>query len=156
MGKKIDVQKLLDSAVLNNVDAGQEIRELKAQRNTELSESVENEGKKESPALKKGKGLTGNTVSRKTNATGLSKLSAGERKKMEAFIAVMESENYPDKKEQFIFRLSKACFLDYEKLTRAYNYKMGEKASRNDIMRKVLEHFHNQYIPQLLKTLERI
>ncbi|MFD2586112.1 hypothetical protein ACFSQJ_04175 [Croceitalea marina] len=156
MGKKIDVQKLLDSAVLDNVDTGQETRELKAQRNTKLSGSVENDGKKGSPALTKGKGYTANTFSGKANATSLSKLSAGERKKIEAFMALMESDNYPDRKEQFIFRLSKACFLDYEKLTSAFNYKMGEKASRNDIMRKVLEHFHTQYIPQLLKTLERI
>ena len=156
MGKKIDVQKLLDSAVLDNVDTGQETRELKAQRNMELSGSVENDGKKGSPVLKKGTGHTANTFSGKANATGLSKLGSGERKKIEAFMALMESDNYPDRKEQFIFRLSKACFLDYEKLTSAYNYKMGEKASRNDIMRKVLEHFHTQYIPQLLKTLERI
>ncbi|PRX56248.1 hypothetical protein [Flagellimonas meridianipacifica] len=156
MGKKINVQELLDSAVLDNVDTGEETRELKAQRNTELSASVENDGKKESAALKKGKEGTGNRFSGITNATGLSKPNTGERKKIEAFMALMESDNYPDRKEQFIFRLSKACFSDYEKLTSAYNYKMGEKASRNDIMRKVLEHFHSQYIPQLLKTLERI
>ncbi|WP_435623466.1 hypothetical protein [Flagellimonas sp.] len=156
MGKKINVQELLDSAVLDNVDTGEETRELKAQRNTELSASVENDGKKESAALKKGKEGTGNRFSGITTATGLSKPNTGERKKIEAFMALMESDYYPDRKEQFIFRLSKACFSDYEKLTSAYNYKMGEKASRNDIMRKVLEHFHSQYIPQLLKTLERI
>lgn len=156
MGKKIDVQKLLDSAVLSNVDTAQKTRELKEQRNTELSGNVENDGKKGSPALKKGKGRTVYKFTGKTNAMVLSKLGNGERKKIEAFMALMESDNYADRKEQFIFRLSKDCFLDYEKLTSAYNYKMGEKASRNDIMRKVLEDFHTQYIPQLLKTLERI
>ena len=156
MGKKINVQELLDSAILDNVDTGQQTRELKKQRNTEQSSGVEYDGKIDSPALKKGKGHTNNRFSEKTNATGLSKLGTGERKKIEAFMALMESDNYPDRKEQFIFRLSRDCFLDYEKLTSAYNYKMGEKVSRNDIMRKVLEHFHAQYIPQLLKTLERI
>ncbi|MEX0360352.1 MAG: hypothetical protein AB3N10_05110 [Allomuricauda sp.] len=156
MGKKIDVQKLLDSAVLDNVDTLQQTRELKAQRNTGPFQGVENGGKKARQTPSTGKGRTGKKLSGKTKVMDLSKLSVRERKKIDAFMELMITENYLDKKEQFIFRLSKACFSDYEKLTSAYNYKMGEKASRNDIMRKVLEHFHTQYIPELLKTLERI
>lgn len=156
MGKKLNVQELLDSAILDNIDTGEKTRELKEQRNTKLldettganPEIMESTGH----GLTKGNQKTG--VSRHSEA--LDKLSDQQRKRVEEFLGLMETENYVDKKEQFILRLSKDCFSDYEKLTSVYNYKMGEKATRNDIMRKVLEHFHSQYIPALIKNLERI
>lgn len=146
MGNKMNVQQMLEQAVLDNVDTQKKTQELKDQRNTGIFKAGAEKG----------------SESDNTDSSGLegrlarAKLSEQKRKKVEQFLELMQTENYVDKKEQFIFRLSKSCFLDYESLTNVYNYKMGEKATRNDIMRKVLELFHSQYIPELIKNLERL
>ncbi|MEM9647134.1 MAG: hypothetical protein AAF969_01545 [Bacteroidota bacterium] len=145
MGDKINVKQMLEQAILENVDTHKETEELKQERNSGIFGAASDRNTEEK--------LEGG--GRKT-ALRDKKLSAHNRKKVDQFLQLMEMENYVDKKEQFIFRLSNQCFTDYEKLTNVYNYKMGKKATRNDIMRKVLELFHSQYIPELIKNMERL
>ena len=161
MAKKLNVKKMLESAVLDNLDTEKETKELKEQRNSELgdrkgadSDNEIDDGNKQMSDTNFDRN-TGGTKSSRQNVD-FDRLSERQLKTVKGFVSLMETEHYTDKKEQFILRLSKYCFSDYEELTRTYNYKMGEKATRNDIMRKVLEHFHTHYIPQLIENLNRI
>lgn len=161
MAKKLNVKEMLESAVLDNLDTEKETKELKEQRNSEMGDIKEvdsddetNYGEEQMCDTNFDRN-TGETKSSGQNLA-LDYLSERQLKTVKGFVSLMETKHYTDKKEQFILRLSKYCFSDYEELTRTYNYKMGEKATRNDIMRKVLEHFHTHYIPELIENLNQI
>lgn len=148
MAKKINVSSLLKSAMNDDINPGETLKSLKAQRNKETVPVI-NPGNSE----------------RNSNSVELSDSSkpnyqhtevTKEHPKILGLEDLLEQENFSDRKEQFIFRLSQQCFDDYEELTRTVNYKLHKKLSRNDIMRKVLEHYHTNELEDLLRLLHTI
>jgi hypothetical protein len=137
MKKKLNVKDLLDSAILDNMDTQKEVKGLRDERDPDIEENI---------------GLKRSTV----DSFPTSNLNIGERKKVTDFKMFLEQDKYTDKKEQFIFRLSKTCFKDYEKLASAYNYKLNKKVSRNDIMRKALEQYHEKSVIRLKDIIDKI
>ncbi|TLP81825.1 hypothetical protein [Maribacter sp. ACAM166] len=146
MGKKLNVKDLLDSAILDNMDTQKEVKGLRDERELNIKQND-----------LKGKSL-GNIESKESTVDSFptSNLNMNERKKVTDFEMFLEQDRYTDKKEQFIFRLSKTCFEDYEKLASAYNYKLNKKVSRNDIMRKALELFHEKSVMELKDIIDKI
>ena len=146
MKKKLNVKDLLDSAILDNMDIQKEVKGLRDERDPDIEKN----------------NLTGNDSEnigsqRSTNDSfPTANLNMSERKKVADFEMFLEQDRYTDKKEQFIFRLSKTCFEDYEKLASAYNYKLNKKVSRNDIMRKALEQYHEKSVKGLKDIIDKI
>jgi hypothetical protein len=146
MKKKLNVKDLLDSAILDNMDTQKEVKGLRDERDPDIEENKLKYNDSENIGLKR------STV----DSFPTSNLNIGERKKVTDFKMFLEQDKYTDKKEQFIFRLSKTCFKDYEKLASAYNYKLNKKVSRNDIMRKALEQYHEKSVIRLKDIIDKI
>ncbi|QLG46588.1 hypothetical protein [Costertonia aggregata] len=146
MGKKLNVKDLLESAILDNMDTQKEVKGLRDERDPDITENKLKDNDLENIASQRP------TVERFPTAN----LNESERKKVADFELFLEENRYSDKKEQFIFRLSKTCFEDYEKLASAYNYKLNKKVSRNDIMRKALELYHDKSVMRLKDIIDRI
>jgi hypothetical protein len=146
MGKKLNVKDLLESAILDNMDTQKEVKGLRDERDPDIMENNFKDNGLEYIATRE------TSVERFPTAN----LKESERKKVADFELFLEEDRYTDKKEQFIFRLSKTCFEDYEKLASAYNYKLNKKVSRNDIMRKALELYHDKSVLKLKAIIDRI
>ena len=131
MKKKVNVSSLLNSALNDDTSPAETVKDLKAQRNK-------------------------NTVPLSNNEDGQRIQISKEHPKIMALEHLLDQQNFSDRKEQFIFRLSQACFDDYEELTRTVNYKLNKKLSRNDIMRKVLESYHQHELQEVLKILQNV
>ena len=146
MKKKLNVKDLLESAILDNMDTQKEVKGLRDERNPNIGENHLKENDLE------------NIGSQKSTFDSFptANLNMSERKKVTDFKLFLEEDRYTDKKEQFIFRLSKTCFEDYEKLASAYNYKLDKKVSRNDIMRKALEQYHEKTVIRLKDIIDKI
>ena len=146
MKKKLNVKDLLDSAILDNMDTQKEVKGLRDERDPDMEKTI----------------LTGNDSENFRpqhlikDSFPTSNLNESERKEVAEFEMFLEQDRYTDKKEQFIFRLSKTCFEDYEKLASAYNYKLNKKVSRNDIMRKALEQYHEKNVVRLKDIIDKI
>jgi len=154
MGKKMNVKDLLESAIVDNMDTKEEVEGLKEQRSTKI-----NNAEKSSIGIKERSDKNVEGSKARTTVQGkftMTKLSRREQKKVVEFERLMEQDHYTDKKEQFIFRLSKACFDDYERLDSACSYKLEKKVSRNDIMRKALEFYHQENIRELNRIIDKI
>ncbi|MFC4097419.1 MULTISPECIES: hypothetical protein [Flavobacteriaceae] len=154
MGKKVNVKDLLESAILENTDTKEEVEGLREQRHGtvgKVGKSPIRKNKRNDDYVRGGntRGATGRTFP-------LAKLSRREQKKVTDLETLLEQNNYIDKKEQFIFRLSKTCFEDYERLASACSYKLEKKVSRNDIMRKALELYHQENIRELQRIIDKI
>jgi len=154
MGKKVNVKDLLESAILENTDTKEEVEGLREQRHGtvgKVGKSPIRKNKRNDDYVRGGntRGATGRTFP-------LAKLSRREQKKVTDFETLLKQNNYIDKKEQFIFRLSKTCFEDYERLASACSYKLEKKVSRNDIMRKALELYHQENIRELQRIIDKI
>ncbi|MBC7000207.1 hypothetical protein [Cytophaga sp. FL35] len=146
MGKKVNVKDLLESAILENTDTKEEVEGLRKQRHGTVGKDERNDDYVKD----------GNTHRATGRTFPLAKLSRREQKKVTDFETLLEQNNYIDKKEQFIFRLSKTCFEDYERLASACSYKLEKKVSRNDIMRKALEIYHQENIRELQRIIDKI
>lgn len=154
MGKKVNVRDLLESAITDNMDTKEEVEELKEQRTNKIEKA-----EKSSIGINEDDNKNVEDSRAQLPVQGqfaMTKLSPREQKKVLEFETLMERDNYTDKKEQFIFRLSKACFDDYERLASACSYKLEKKVSRNDIMRKVLELYHKENIRELNRIIDKI
>jgi len=154
MGKKVNVKDLLESAILENTDTKEEVEGLREQRHGtvgKVGKSPIRKNKRNDDYVRDGntRGATGRTFP-------LAKLSRREQKKVTDFETLLKQNNYIDKKEQFIFRLSKTCFEDYERLASVCSYKLEKKVSRNDIMRKALELYHQENIRELQRIIDKI
>ena len=154
MGKKVNVKDLLESAILDNTDTKEQVQGLREQRHGtvgKVGKSPVRKNERNDDYVKVGNthGATGRTFP-------LAKLSRREQKKVMDFETLLEQDNYTDKKEQFIFRLSKTCFEDYERLASACSYKLEKKVSRNDIMRKALELYHQENVRELQRIIDKI
>jgi len=148
MAKKVNVSSLMNSAMNDDIDAAETVKKLKAQRNKE-NFTIKNQVKSEDNSYSKVVTESPRTDSKHENVTR-------EHPKIMELEHLLGQENFSDRKEQFIFRLSQQCFDDYEELTRTVNYKLHKKLSRNDIMRKVLEQYHTTELEELLKVLHTI
>jgi len=139
MAKKINVGNLLNAALNESLDPSETLKNLKEQRRDIEGVNIGNKAESNTKSVKarKQRGDRG--------SNGVQDL--------ESFLAL---QNFSDRKEQFIFRLSQKCFHDYEALTRAINYKLKMNLTRNDIMRKVLEDYHKNNIHDLLNRLDKI
>lgn len=146
MGKKLNVKDLLESAILDNMDTQKEVKGLRDERDPDIKENKLKGSDLENIASQ-GSGV---------DHFPTTNLNESERKKVAGFKLFLEENRYTDKKEQFIFRLSKTCFEDYEKLASAYNYKLNKKVSRNDIMRKALELYHDKSVMRLKDIIDKI
>lgn len=146
MGKKLNVKDLLESAILDNMDTQKEVKGLRDERDPDTKQNDLKGNDLENSASQ------GSSVDSFPTAN----LNENERKKVADFEMFLEQDRYTDKKEQFIFRLSKTCFEDYEKLASAYNYKLNKKVSRNDIMRKALELYHEKSVTGLKNIIDKI
>ncbi|SRR6056297_680158 len=146
MKKKLNVKDLLDSAILDNMDTQKEVKGLRDERHPDTEQND-----------LKGNALEG-SVSQGSSMDSFptANLNQSERTSVTDFELFLEQDLYSDKKEQFIFRLSKTCFENYEKLASAYNYKLNKKVSRNDIMRKALELYHENSIVELKRIMDKI
>lgn len=146
MKKKLNVKDLLESAILDNMDTQKEVKGLRDERDPDIEENKLKDNDSETIGLQR------STV----DSFLTSNLNMNEQKKVTDFKMFLEQDRYTDKKEQFIFRLSKTCFEDYEKLASAYNYKLNKKVSRNDIMRKALELYHEKSVIRLKDIIDKI
>ncbi|HEA19720.1 hypothetical protein LCGC14_0999110 [marine sediment metagenome] len=146
MGKKLNVKDLLESAILDNMDTQKEVKGLRDERDPNIEENKLKDNDSENIGLQR------STV----DSFPTSNLNESERMEVADFEMFLEQDRYTDKKEQFIFRLSKTCFEDYEKLASAYNYKLNKKVSRNDIMRKALELYHEKSVIRLKDIIDKI
>lgn len=146
MGKKLNVKDLLESAILDNMDTQKEVKGLRDERDPNIKENKLKDNDSENIGLRR------STV----DSFPTSNLNESERMEVADFEMFLEQDRYTDKKEQFIFRLSKTCFEDYEKLASAYNYKLNKKVSRNDIMRKALELYHEKSVIRLKDIIDKI
>ncbi len=146
MKNKLNVKDLLDSAILDNMDTRKEVKGLRDQRDLKNVEDRSDRKDRE------------NNGSRESDVDPfpVANLTLDERKEVLELKRFLEEDRYTDKKEQFIFRLSKTCFEDYEKLASAYNYKLNKKVSRNDIMRKALECYHEKSVMRLKAMIDKI
>ena len=129
MAKKINVSSLLKSAMNDDINPGETLKSLKAQRNKETVPVI-NPGNSE----------------RNGNSVELSDSSKPNYQHTEV------TKEHP----KIIGLEDQQCFDDYEELTRTVNYKLHKKLSRNDIMRKVLEHYHTNELEDLLRLLHTI
>lgn len=68
-------------------------------------------------------------------------LTNEQNKLWSEFNEILDAEFYRDKKETFLMSLSGECLSQYEKISNGIGYKLGKKASRNEIIRKVLEDY---------------
>ncbi|AYN67300.1 hypothetical protein D1013_07945 [Euzebyella marina] len=153
MGKKVNVKDLLESAILENTDTKKEVEGLREQRHGtggKVEKSSVGQNKTTDDTLKDGR------THKAPRTFPLAKLSHREQRKVTDFETLLEQNNYIDKKEQFIFRLSKTCFEDYERLASACSYKLEKKVSRNDIMRKALELYHKENVRELQRIIDKI
>lgn len=148
MAKKVNVSSLLNSAMNDDFNPAETVKGLKAQRNEKTVPVTDQTNSKRNYYS----GELQNSSLPEHNNTKLST----EHPHILALEELLEQQNFSDRKEQFIFRLSQECFEDYEELTRAINYKLNKKLSRNDIMRKVLEDYHNNKLQELLIMLHSI
>ncbi|MBW8242886.1 MULTISPECIES: hypothetical protein [Flagellimonas] len=154
MGKKVNVKDLLESAILDNTDTKEEVEGLREQRHGtggKVGNNPMEQNKTTDDTLKDSR-----THRAFARTFPLTKLSRREQRKVMDFERLMEQNDYTDKKEQFIFRLSKTCFEDYERLASACSYKLEKKVSRNDIMRKALEIYHQENIRELQRIIDKI
>ncbi|PCE64968.1 hypothetical protein [Sediminicola luteus] len=148
MGKKINVSSLLNAAMNDDMSPAETVKNLKAQRNEGTSPDI-NPGSSRSNS-------NFDEISNASISTHRNITATKEHPKIIGLEHLLAEENFSDRKEQFIFRLSQQCFDDYEELTRTVNYKLHKKLSRNDIMRKVLEHYHTNELEDLLRLLHNI
>ena len=148
MAKKVNVSSLLNSAMNDEINLVETVKGLKAQRN-EKTVPILNRAHSERNRYS---GEMPDYSELNYQNTELTK----EHPKIIELESLLGQENFSDRKEQFIFRLSQQCFDDYEELTRTVNYKLNKKLSRNDIMRKVLEDYHTNKLEDLLKVLHTI
>ena len=142
MAKKINVGNLLNAALNENIDPSETLNDLKEQRNNQSRKNTPNSQSRANSSKTKEEEFNEKTNNR-----------AKDVSELEYFLAL---QNFSDRKEQFIFRLSQECFEGYETLTRAINYKLKMNLTRNDVMRKVLEDYHKNNISNLLNALDKI
>ncbi|WP_209403854.1 hypothetical protein [Pseudozobellia sp. WGM2] len=154
MGKKVNVKDLLESAILDSTNTKEEVEGLREQRQSAVRKVEKSPVRKDerNDGTVKYSGTHGATE----RLFPLAKLNRMEQGKVADFETLLEQNNYIDKKEQFIFRLSKTCFEDYERLASACSYKLGKKVSRNDIMRKALELYHHESVRELKRIIDKI
>jgi hypothetical protein len=148
MAKKINVSSLLNAAMNDDMSPAQTVKNLKAQRNEGTSPDISTDSSQSNSNFDE---TSNATISPYQNIS-----ATKEHPKIIDLESLLAEENFSDRKEQFIFRLSQQCFDDYEELTRTVNYKLHKKLSRNDIMRKVLEHYHTNELEDLLRLLHNI
>ena len=142
MAKKINVGNLLNAALNENIDADEALKDLKEQRDNQSGKNPQNPQH--------------STKSTKTKRSSIGKAAQSTSKNVRDLEYFLALQNFSDRKEQFIFRLSQECFEGYETLTRAINYKLNMNLTRNDVMRKVLEDYHKNNITDLLNALNKI
>lgn len=142
MAKKINVGNLLNAALNENIDADEALKDLKEQRENQSGKNPQNPQH--------------STKSTKTKRSSIGKAAQSTSKNVRDLEYFLALQNFSDRKEQFIFRLSQECFEGYETLTRAINYKLNMNLTRNDVMRKVLEDYHKNNITDLLNALNKI
>lgn len=142
MAKKINVSNLLNAALNENIDTGETLKDLKEQRDNQSGNNTQNP-----------QHSTKSTKTKRSTIGKTTRSTSQNVRDLEYFLAL---QNFSDRKEQFIFRLSQECFEGYETLTRAINYKLNMNLTRNDVMRKVLEDYHKNNITDLLNALDKI
>ena len=68
---------------------------------------------------------------------------------------LLQTDKLKNKKETFFMTINSDCAMKYEKLAMGISYKMGVKASRNDLIRKVLLDFTNRNYEKLIALIEQ-
>jgi len=86
----------------------------------------------------------------------LSDVSNTESKVLLDFNKMLDSEFYRDKKEPFLMSLSGDCLDDYENIAFGMSFKTRKKINRNDIIRKVLEHYMHKRKNQLETIISKL
>lgn len=74
---------------------------------------------------------------------------------LERLEVLLNTENFPDKKETFTLSLSRDCLEKYEKLAMGTSYKLEIKTTRNDLVRKVLEDFIDTKYVDLTRLIDQ-
>lgn len=83
-------------------------------------------------------------------------VSSTESKVLLDFNKMLDSEFYRDKKEPFLMSLSGECLDDYENIAYGMSFKTKKRINRNDIIRKVLEHYMNKRKKQLQTIISKL
>ena len=83
-------------------------------------------------------------------------VSNTESKVLLDFNKMLDSEFYRDKKEPFLMSLSGECLEDFENIAFGMSFKTKKRINRNDIIRKVLEHYMHKRKKQLQIIISKL
>ena len=83
-------------------------------------------------------------------------VSNTESKVLLDFNKMLDSEFYRDKKEPFLMSLSGECLEDFENIAFGMSFKTKKRINRNDIIRKVLEHYMHKRKKQLQTIISKL
>lgn len=144
--KNNNTNDLIKKIIVDGDKSSEALDEFKNQREPAIKKYEEESDTKNEdiPSSKSHKGET------------LTHVSNTESKVLSDFNKMLDSEFYRDKKEPFLMSLSGDCLEDYENIAFGMSFKTKKRINRNDIIRKVLEHYMHKRKSQLQTIIAKL